>query len=193
MARLFYNPHVYDKLVQEIRSTFNSEDQINHDKILQMPYLNAVVWEGLRIHPPVPAGNLRMVPPGGDTVDGWAIPAGTTVSVGSWSASHNPRNFRNPDDFIPERWIGDEYASDVKDAMQPFSLGPRNCLGKKWVCPNLYTFLLTVLVWLCSSSALLSSTSCGTWISVAWTVPLPGILQEMPTISVLSWYGISLL
>jgi len=122
---------VYDKLVNEIRSTFKSADDINHAEILKLPYVNACVTEGLRIHPPVPGGNVRMVPPAGDTVDGTWIPGGTTVSVGNWSASHSPENFRDPDDFIPERWIGDEYASDVKEAMQPFSLGPRNCIGKK--------------------------------------------------------------
>ena len=130
-ARLFYNPGVYDKLVHEIRTTFNSADEINHDKILEMPYVNACVTESLRIHPPVPGGNLRMVPPAGDTISGVWIPGGTTVSVGAWSASHNPRNFRNPDAFIPERWIGDDYASDMKEAMQPFSLGPRSCIGRK--------------------------------------------------------------
>jgi cytochrome P450 len=130
-ARLFYNPAVYNKLVQEIRSKFASADEITHTKIHEMPYVLACVQEGLRIHPPVPAGNMRMVPGKGDTIDGQWIPGGTTVSVGNRSASHNPLNFRNPDDLIPERWIGEEYFSDIREAMQPFSLGPRNCLGKK--------------------------------------------------------------
>lgn len=64
-------------------------------------------------------------------MDGIWLPAGTTVSVGNWSASHNPLNFQKPDEFIPERWIDEEYKNDHKDAMQPFSLGPRNCIGKK--------------------------------------------------------------
>jgi hypothetical protein len=42
-------------------------------------------------------------------------------------------NFTLPDSFIPERWlnIDPRFASDKKDVLQPFSLGPRNCLGKK--------------------------------------------------------------
>jgi cytochrome P450 len=51
--------------------------------------------------------------------------------VGGWAASHNPVNFRDPDSFIPERWIGDKYSADHKKAMQPFSLGPRGCIGKQ--------------------------------------------------------------
>ena len=46
------------------------------------------------------------------------------MSVGGWAASHNPATFRDPNEFIPERWIDDAYASDSKIAMQPFSLGP---------------------------------------------------------------------
>jgi len=41
---------------------------------------------------------------------------GTTVSVSSWAASHNPVNFRDPDDFIPERWLDDAYSTDIKKA-----------------------------------------------------------------------------
>ena len=117
LVRLFYNTVVYDRLVHEVRGTFTSADEISHEKILQMPYVNACLTESVRIHPPVPGGNLRMVPPAGDTVDGVWIPGGTTVSVGAWSASHNPCSFHDPDDFIPERLIGEEYSSDIKEAM----------------------------------------------------------------------------
>ena len=55
----------------------------------------------------------------------------TAVSVGGWAASHNEKNFKNCDEFIPERWIGDEYDSDLKTAARPFSLGPRGCIGKQ--------------------------------------------------------------
>jgi cytochrome P450 len=43
--------------------------------------------------------------------------------------AYNPL-FRNPNEFIPERWLGDsDYKEDVREAHQPFSVGPRNCLG----------------------------------------------------------------
>lgn len=131
MARLIWNPTCYNLLVSEIRSRFNNEEDITFTNVERMPYLNACIEEVLRIHPPIPAGPPRVVPPGGDTIDGQFIPGGTTVSVGAWSACHNAAHFKNPDDFIPERWIGEEYASDVKKAAQPFSLGARNCIGKK--------------------------------------------------------------
>lgn len=45
---------------------------------------------------------------------------------------HNPKNFELLDAFIPERWLGDSrFKDDRVEAFQPFSVGPRNCIGKK--------------------------------------------------------------
>lgn len=58
-------------------------------------------------------------------------PSQTAVSVCQWSAFHSESNFKDPEAFIPERWLGDErFASDKKEALQPFGMGPRGCLGK---------------------------------------------------------------
>lgn len=130
LARLIYNPDKYQKLVKELRDAFKTEDEIKFEKLSELTYLNAVLEEGLRIHPPVPTGLLRTVPKNGDTVDGLWVPGGTAVSVGAWAASHNPVNFKDCDDFIPERWIDPAYNTDLKKAAQPFSLGPRGCIGK---------------------------------------------------------------
>ena len=55
----------------------------------------------------------------------------TSVGVHHWSAYQSAQNFRKPEQFIPERWLGDEeFADDDRSALQAFSLGPRNCLGK---------------------------------------------------------------
>jgi cytochrome P450 len=130
ISRLFWNPVVYEKLTSEIRTTFSSEDEITFKAITAMPYLNACIEEILRCNPPVPAGPPRVVPKGGDTIDGVHVPGGTVVSVGQWSSCHTSRHFRDPDLFIPERWIDPAYSNDVKKAVNPFSVGPRNCLGK---------------------------------------------------------------
>lgn len=47
---------------------------------------------------------------------------------------HNPKFFKDAEVFVPERWLGDpKYADDKRVAVQPFSVGPRNCIGKKCV------------------------------------------------------------
>jgi cytochrome P450 len=52
--------------------------------------------------------------------------------VSQYVAYHSPTNFKHSDTFIPERWMGSpEFAQDKRAVAQPFSMGPRNCLGKK--------------------------------------------------------------
>jgi cytochrome P450 len=51
--------------------------------------------------------------------------------MSQWPANHSARNFKDPESFVPERWLGhDEYKDDNRAVFQPFSVGPRNCLGK---------------------------------------------------------------
>jgi len=57
------------------------------------------------------------------------------VGVGGWAATHSNFNFKDADEFIPERWTDKEWDSDIKKASQPFSIGPRGCIGKQYVHP----------------------------------------------------------
>jgi cytochrome P450 len=56
LARLVYNPEKYEILVKEIREAFGKEEEIRYEKLSELPYFNAVIEEGLRIHPPVQRG-----------------------------------------------------------------------------------------------------------------------------------------
>ncbi|KAK7409047.1 hypothetical protein QQX98_008751, partial [Neonectria punicea] len=54
------------------------------------------------------------------------------LRIWQWAVNRDPANFTDPETFIPERWLGDpRFANDKTDALQPFSYGPRNCIGKK--------------------------------------------------------------
>lgn len=119
-------PAVLKKLQREVRSSFSSKDEIDGDSTKKLPYLHAVVEEGLRLFPPVPLGLPRTCP--GATVDGHYVPSGTEVSVDNFVMSRDTRSFPDPDSFNPDRWIGDD-SGCIKEASRPFSLGPRACLG----------------------------------------------------------------
>ena len=75
---LFKTPHANKALLEEIRSSFASYDEINAASTAHLQYLNAVALEAMRIFPPLPLALPRMVPEGGDTVAGHFIPAGVS-------------------------------------------------------------------------------------------------------------------
>ena len=138
-------PHAYARLTNEIRSTFSSAANMKFLDLQDLAYMNACIDEAPRIFPPVPTGMTRSVPAGGDTVAGEPLPGGTTVSVHGWAATHSPDNFSRPDDFAPERWIDPAFDGEAKDASQPFSLGPRGCIGKNLMYLELRLILANFL------------------------------------------------
>ncbi|KAL5375074.1 hypothetical protein DPSP01_011490 [Paraphaeosphaeria sporulosa] len=137
------HPYCMLKLHEELTSAFSSYDEITGDATAKLPYLHAVIEEGLRMYPPVAFGLSRVSP--GAMVSGHYVPAGTLVSTQSWSSKHDPRYWHRPDDFLPERWIGDGFG-DRKDAFNPFSLGPRACLGINLAYLEL-RIILAKMVW----------------------------------------------
>ncbi|TEY53289.1 hypothetical protein BOTCAL_0250g00170 [Botryotinia calthae] len=125
------HPEVYKRLTDETRGRFNSEQDITWDTVKDLPYLHATLSEALRLYSPAPANQQRIVPPGCSVIDGHFVPGKTTVAVAPWAAINSSLNFKYPQKFIPERWLGDErFINDKLNASQPFSLGPRGCIGK---------------------------------------------------------------
>ncbi|VUC29101.1 unnamed protein product [Clonostachys rosea] len=128
---LLKNPEKMQKVVQEVRSSFTSEANITIQSVSQLPYMIAVLQETFRMYPPVPSILPRVCPKGGEYLEGYWIPEKASLGVPQWAAFQSGRNFRNPSTFVPERWLDDpEYAADQKAVVQPFSMGPRNCVGK---------------------------------------------------------------
>lgn len=68
------SPVALKKLTEEIRSSFNSEDEIDYASVSVLPYLLACLDEALRMYPPVPTGLPRVVPKGGASIAGHFIP-----------------------------------------------------------------------------------------------------------------------
>ncbi|KAJ5371631.1 hypothetical protein N7517_003637 [Penicillium concentricum] len=68
------NPDCYKQPAKESRTSFNSEHEITFISVAKLPYLNAVIEEGLRMYPPAPAIGPRVVPAGGAVVCGQHLP-----------------------------------------------------------------------------------------------------------------------
>ncbi|KAI9820769.1 MAG: hypothetical protein M1827_005139 [Pycnora praestabilis] len=144
---LLRNPAIMTKLVAEIRSAFSSSTNITLQSIGKLEYLLAVLNESLRIYPPALAGQPRVVPKEGAIISGYWIPGGTGVQMNQYAAYHSHLNFQDPTRFAPERWLGDsKYTSDRRDVVQPFSTGPRNCIGKNLAHAEA-RLTLTKLLW----------------------------------------------
>ncbi|KIW53987.1 hypothetical protein PV05_06386 [Exophiala xenobiotica] len=98
----------------------------------QLPYLDAVVKEGLRCFPPIPMSMPRFVPQGGSTIDGYFIPGGTVVSCQPYTIHKDPNVFPQPLEFQPERWL-DRDAQALAERNRwffAFGVGGRGCLGR---------------------------------------------------------------
>jgi cytochrome P450 len=71
---LLTNRDVMEKLVKEIRSSFNTEDEITMVSVNKLKYELAVLDEGMRIHPPAPLGTIRQTPAEGAVINGEWVP-----------------------------------------------------------------------------------------------------------------------
>lgn len=97
-------------------------------------YLEAVILEGLRILPPIPMSQPRVVPAGGRVIEGCLIPEGTVVSAQAWSIHRLNEDVFGGDGevFDPTRWLGkdEQLIAERKRALFAFGRGGRGCVGK---------------------------------------------------------------
>lgn len=116
--------HVQRRLRDELRKN----PEANFDKL---PYLDAVVSEGLRCFPAIPMSLPRYVPAGGRTIDGYFVPGGTIVSCQAYSAHRiDEAVFPQPETFNPDRWLQEAGELDRKRLFFAFASGGRGCIGK---------------------------------------------------------------
>ncbi|XP_014556637.1 hypothetical protein COCVIDRAFT_37744 [Bipolaris victoriae FI3] len=149
LSALFYlcltHPEQMQRLQAEVRTL--REDELTLDTMQHLPFMSACIKESLRVHPVVPIPLFRKTPQGGNVIDGQWIPENTRVAVSQYAAYHHNTNFKNPDSFLPERWLpGTGYDADHKDAFNPFSIGPRNCIGQN-LANHEMRIILAKLVW----------------------------------------------
>jgi cytochrome P450 family 3 subfamily A len=128
---LAQHPKEQETLIQEIDSF--STQELNFDIIQNCKFLDAVVWETLRLFPPVARVERECTSDYKLSRSGITVPAGMTVSIPIYAIHRDPRNFEDPDNFVPERFMstGDEEGSILRHpwCFLPFGGGPRNCLG----------------------------------------------------------------
>ncbi|KAJ1324038.1 aspirochlorine biosynthesis cytochrome P450 monooxygenase [Microdochium nivale] len=140
------NASKLQRLVDVLTSSFSSESEITMTSTAQVEYLAAVIEEGLRMYPPAASLPPRQSP--GAEVGGNWLPKGTILHFHSKATHRNPDYFRDPDSFVPERWLKashplhlSRYESDRKEVFKPFSVGSRDCIGKNLAYAEMRTVL----------------------------------------------------
>jgi cytochrome P450 len=124
--------YVQEKLYLELTAK-------SHLGIHNLPYLDAVVKEGLRCFPAIPMSLPRYIPAGGRVVDGFFIPVKTIVSCQAYTMHRIDADiFPKPDQFIPERWIETDGAVERERMTFVFGAGGRGCIGKRSVSHLLF-------------------------------------------------------
>ncbi|OQD77264.1 hypothetical protein PENDEC_c003G02461 [Penicillium decumbens] len=139
-------PLALHKLRQELEGIMAEDETTPHfDKLMASPYLRACIDESLRLRPPVAIGLPRMTPPQGATICGHFIPGGVTVSAPILELNRHPDLFPNADEFDPERWFDEQQLPNLKEYVQPFSIGGRGCVGRNLAMIELTKVVATVV------------------------------------------------
>lgn len=98
----------------------------NADDLQHLPYSRAIFDESLRLYPPVPAVQRKAATT--TIVGGLPLPEGALVLVGTYNLHRHPDFWRDPEQFLPERWLNSERPA-ARYAYLPFGAGPRACVG----------------------------------------------------------------
>ncbi|HEX4751279.1 MAG TPA: cytochrome P450 [Solirubrobacterales bacterium] len=96
----------------------------------EMPYLDMVVDEVLRLYPPAWIGPRRAVRD--FEFGGYEVPRGAYVNYVSWASHRLPEVFPDPEAFVPERFTRERKAALPRGAYVPFGGGKRVCIGKRF-------------------------------------------------------------
>ncbi|KAI0945650.1 hypothetical protein AcW1_001822 [Taiwanofungus camphoratus] len=141
------NPLVQQRLQRELDEALGSDDDpvSTFEQVKRLPYLEAVINEALRVHSTSGIGLPRVVPEGGLTVCGQFFPEGTILSVPTYTVHRDVEVWGvDADVFRPERWE-ERDKNALQQAFNPFSFGPRSCVGRNLASMELLIIISSIL------------------------------------------------
>src|SRR5205085_8120888 len=110
--------------------------------ISQLPFAEAVLLETMRLYPPI-FGLGRETITACD-INGYAVPAGTSVYFLPYVIQRDPRWFEQPEAFRPERWLDGRAKQLPRFAYFPFGGGPRLCIGQAFAMQESMLILTSI-------------------------------------------------
>ncbi|XP_053681222.1 probable cytochrome P450 28d1 [Anopheles nili] len=125
-------------LRDELMGACNEDGSINYDALLELSFLDQVLYESLRLWPPAAfLSKVCTVPTELEVTNGKTVlvERGIPVMIPVWDAHHDPENFEEPELFNPDRFapeVGGTKQYRDKGCFLPFGEGPRQCLGMRF-------------------------------------------------------------
>ncbi|XP_065079898.1 cytochrome P450 4g15-like [Ochlerotatus camptorhynchus] len=137
---------IQDRVYKEIYQIFgDSKRKATFNDTLEMKYLERVIFETLRMYPPVPAIARKLTQEVRLASHDYVLPAGTTVVIGTYKMHRRADLYPNPDVFNPDNFLPDRTQNRHYYSYIPFSAGPRSCVGRKYAMLKLKVLLSTIL------------------------------------------------
>lgn len=148
LARMILHPEIQSKAQDEIDHVLrtNNRTLVADSDLQNLPYIQAIVKETLRLHPPGPLLSWARLAIHDTHVGPHFIPAGTTAMVNMWAITHDERVWPEPEVFRPERFMEEDVAimgSDLR--LAPFGSGRRVCPGKTMGLATVHLWLAQLL------------------------------------------------
>ncbi|QCE13991.1 flavonoid 3'-monooxygenase [Vigna unguiculata] len=133
IAELMRNPRILAQVQQELDTVVGRDRSVKEEDLAHLPYLQAVIKETFRLHPSTPL-SLPRVAAESCEIFGYHIPKGSTLLVNVWAIARDPKEWADPLEFRPERFLpgGEKADVDVKGndfEVIPFGAGRRICAG----------------------------------------------------------------
>ena len=124
-----YSEQFQERVREELDHVFGDSNRpCTLEDTTKLKHLEYCIKESLRLYPSVP--NIKRYISEDIVLNGYKVPAGSTISMHIYSLHRNEEVFPDPLVFKPERFEYEQIAGRHPFAFVPFSAGPRNCIGK---------------------------------------------------------------
>ncbi|KAK9291322.1 hypothetical protein L1049_019267 [Liquidambar formosana] len=147
MAEMLQHPETMKKVQEELVEVVGNDNIVEDFHLSNLHYLDAVVKETFRLHPPLPL-LVPHVPSVSCTLAGYTIPKGVRIFINAWAIQRHPEAWEDPLDFRPERFLLDIGKGDYSGnnfSYLPFGSGRRICVGVS-LAEKLVVFVLASLL-----------------------------------------------
>lgn len=135
------NPQVEHQVHTELRRVLGERSPEFRD-LPALSFSERVIKESMRLYPP--AWSLARTAVSDFEIRGYRIPAGANVVMSQWIMHRNPKYFRDPESFDPDRWLDPAMQKLPKFAYFPFGGGPRICIGNTFAMMEAVLLLATI-------------------------------------------------